>query len=372
MQHENLKIEIDGSEIQELYNDLISLEVELDEELAGMFRINVALLLQADGTWTYLDDDRVAIWKQVVITAGLDDNTEQLISGYITHIRPAFGTGLDQCSLEVWGMDASVLLDREDKLKDWPSRKDSDIASEIFSTYGLTAQVEDTDVVHDEQVSTIIQRETDIQFLKRLALRNGFECYVDGNTGYFQPPRLDSDPQPLLAVQFGADTNVNRFHLEVNALATTNVTMFQIDHDTKQVLDAISTPGNQKALGASAADSFLGAGMTPGVVCIGKTVTTGSSEMTALCQGLYDEGEWFITGEGEVAANQYGNVLKPRGPVTIKGIGETYSGVYYVTHVTHVFTSDGYIQRFRVKRNGLQPTGSEQFSGDGGGLLGAL
>lgn len=372
MPHENLRIEIDGSEIEELYNDLTSLEVELDEELAGMFRLNVALLLQADGTWTYLDDDRVAIWKEVLITAGLDDNTEPLMSGYITHLKPSFGAGLDDCHLEVWGMDASVLLDREDKLKDWPSRKDSDIATEIFSAYGLTPQVEDTEVIHDEVVSTIIQRETDIQFLKRLALRNGFECYVDGKTGFFQAPQVDSDPQPLLAVQFGDETNVNRFELEVNALATANVTMFQVDHDTKEVLDATSTPGSQTALGASAADSFLGPGMNSGLVCIGKTVTTGSSEMTALCQGLYNEGEWFITGEGEVAANQYGAILKPRAPVTIKGIGETYSGVYYVTHVNHVFNADGYIQHFRVKRNGLKPTGSEQFSGDGGGLLGGL
>src|ERR1035438_4901942 len=86
MQHDNLKIEIEGSEIQELYNDLVSLEVELDEELAGMFRMNIALLLQSDGTWNYIDDDRLTIWKQVAITAGLEDDTQQLISGYITHI----------------------------------------------------------------------------------------------------------------------------------------------------------------------------------------------------------------------------------------------------------------------------------------------
>ena len=39
--------------------------------------------------------------------------------------------------------------------------------------------------------------------------------------------------------------------------------------------------------------------------------------------------------------------------MTIKGVGETYSGIYYVTHVTHVFTADGYTQRFSVKRNAL-------------------
>jgi hypothetical protein len=57
-------------------------------------------------------------------------------------------------------------------------------------------------------------------------------------------------------------------------------------------------------------------------------------------------------------------VLKPRGTVTIKGVGETYSGVYYVAHVTHSFAADGYTQSFRVKRNGLMPTGAEEFSAD--------
>lgn len=372
MQHENLKIEVEGSEIAELYNDLVSLEVELDEDLAGMFRLDIALLLKDDGSWTYLDDDRLAIWKQVVITAGLGDDAQPLMTGYITHLRPTFGAGLDECQLEIWGMDASVLMDREDKLKDWPGKKDSDIAVEIFNAYGLTPQIEDTGIVHDENVSTIIQRETDIQFLKRLALRNGYECYVDGDSGYFRPPQLSDDPQPVLSVQFGDDTNVNRFRIEVNALATANVAMFQVDRDSKEILDAASEAGSQTTLGKSPTDSYLGPGMTPGLAYIGKAVTTGSSEMTALCQGVYNEGEWFVTGEGEVAANQYGSVLKPRGPVTIKGIGETYSGVYFVSHVDHVFTADGYVQRFRVKRNGLMPTGAENFAADDGGLLNAL
>lgn len=371
MQHENLAIEIDGAAVEGLYDDLVSLEVELDEELAGMFRMTVAIQLHADGTWSYLDDERFTIWKPVTITAGLDDNTEPLLSGYLTHVRPDFGATLDQCRLEVWGMDASVLMDREDKLKDWPSKKDSDIAREIFNTYGLTPDVTDTDVVHDEQVSTIIQRETDIRFLKRLALRNGFECFVDGETGYFRPPQVNAAPQPVLAVHFGDETNVNSLRLEVNALKSADAAMHQVDPASKEVLDAASQPGQQPALGAKAAADYLGPGMQPAKVFIGQTLTTGSAEMTALCQGLYDQGEWFVTGEGEVAANQYGNVLKPRGTVTIKGIGETYSGVYYISHVTHQFSGDGYTQSFRIKRNGLMPTGDEDFSG-GGGLLGGL
>jgi len=103
MQHDNLRIEIDGAEVDGLYGDLISLEVELDEELAGMFRMTLALLLGSDGSWPYLDDERFAIWQKVVITAGLEDDTRQLLSGYITHVRPDFGAGLEQCRLEIWG-----------------------------------------------------------------------------------------------------------------------------------------------------------------------------------------------------------------------------------------------------------------------------
>jgi len=372
MEHENFKIEIEGEEVSDLYPDLINLTVELDDELASMFRLRIALLLRQDGTWTYLDDERLTIWKKVLITAGLESDTQELISGYITHARPYFEPDPSQCTLEIWGMDGSVLMDREDKLKDWPNKKDSDIASEIFDLYGLTPKVEDTEVIHDEAISTVIQRKTDIQFLKRLARRNGFECYVEGSAGFFRTPQVDATPQPVLAVHFGSETNVNRFSIEVNALTPANVAMFQVDRANKEVLDAAAETSQQEILGATDAAGLLAAGMGPGLVFIGQTVTTGSPEMTTLCQGLFHQGEWFVTGEGEVAANQYGAVLKPRGTVTIKGIGEAYSGIYYVTHVTHSFTANGYTQFFRVKRNAILPTGSEDFSASAGlpgGLL---
>lgn len=372
MKHESLRIEIDGAEVPELYDDLLTLEVELDDQLTGMVRFTVALLLGADGSWTYLDDDRFALWRTVVVTAGLEDDSPQLLSGYITHLRPDFGLGIEQCVLEVWGMDAGVLMDRIDRLRDWPNKKDSDIATEVFQTYGLTPQVTDTEVIHDEEVSTIIQRETDLQLLQRLALRNGFECYVDGDTGYFGPSRLADQAQPVLAVQFGDDTTVSRFRLEVDALVPADVAMYQIDRIGGAVLEAgADTPG-QPVLGATGPVALLGAGMEPAQVVVAQTVATGAPEMAALCQGLHDRGDWFVTGEGEVAANQYGTVLKPRATVTVKGIGETHSGVYYVTHVTHRFTADGYRQSFKVKRNALMPTGSEQFAADGDLLAGAL
>lgn len=370
MEHESFSIQFDGEEIAEVYDDLVHLEVELDDELASMFRMRIATPLATDGSWRYLDDDRFALWKPVVISAGFAGGAEELISGYITHLKPTFDPDPDRCFLDIWGMDGSVLMDREEKLKDWPNKKDSDIASEIFNLYGFTPTVEDTAITHDEAISTVIQRETDMQFLKRLAMRNGYECYVEGTSGYFRPPQVDAASQPVMSIHFGDETNVNSFSLDVNALIPASVVMTQVDRATKEVLDATVEASQLTPLGETDATGILGAGISQGKVHIGMNVTTGSSEMTALCQGLYHQGEWFVTGEGEVNANQYAHVLKPRGTVTVKGIGETYSGIYYVTQVTHRITTEGYTQNFKVKRNAIRPSGAEDFAGADGGLLG--
>jgi phage protein D len=370
---DSLRVEIGGAEIDGLYADLRLLEVELDDELTAMCRLTLALTLLPDGSWTYLDDDRFAPWQTVKVVAGLEDDTRELLTGYVTHVRPEFAEGLDQCLLEVWAMDSGILLDRADVVKDWPNKKDSDIAVELFSAHGLDYTVTDTAVVHDEKISTIIQRETDLQFLQRLALRNGFECYVEGRTGHFGPtddaPRVDL---PVLAVQFGDATNVTRFALEVNALAPSTVVMTQVDRLTGQALDATSQQAVAPALGAKTPAHLLGEGMPAGLLRVGQTVATGNPEMTALCQGLHDRGEWFVNVEGEVDAHRYGGVLVPRATVVVKGIGKTHSGRYRVARVTHSFTPDGYVQGFTLRRNALGLTGTEDFGADAAVDLGGV
>jgi phage protein D len=365
---EQIAVKIDGQELSDLYQGM-ALEVELDDELAAMCRIALPLSQAMDGTWSLLDDARLQVWKQITVQAGFGDGLEDIFSGYITQVRPDFPSDAGSCRLEIFAIDGSVLLDREDKLKDWPDKTDSDIASEIFESYGLTAQVDATDVTHESDVSTVLQRESDMQFLRRLALRNGFECFVDGDTGYFRAPVLDDEPQPVLAAHFGEDTNLRTISFEVNALSPANVTMTQIDRSTKDILQAVVSTGDRRALGQVASAGLLQGGVTAAQVQVARAVATGSPEMTALCQGLVNRGDWFVTGTGEISANAYGHVLKPRATVTIKGVGEPYSGLYYVTHVSHVFSTDGYVQRFKVVRNGLKPTGSEDFGGGAGGLL---
>jgi hypothetical protein len=143
-----------------------------------------------------------------------------------------------------------------------------------------------------------------------------------------------------------------------------------VDRFEKEVLEAEVVASAEDALGSLDGPGLLSAEVPAGRVVVAKNAATGMPEMEALCRGLVREGAWFVHGEGEIDAGAYGHVLRPRGLVTIKGIGETHSGTYYVSFARHTFTREGYTQRFRVRRDGLLPTGSETFaSGDGLGLL---
>jgi phage protein D len=364
-------IVLGDAEAVHLRGSTVEVEVELDDELASFFTLRLGMTLDGSRDWSFVDDDRLVPWAPITISAGFDGGVEELIRGVITRLEPTFDPDPTRCTLGVRGMDHSALLDRVQVRAAWPGKKHSEIATEIFEKYALTPDVDDTLVVHEEAVSTILQHETDMQFLTRLAARHGFECYVRGKTGHFHALRLDKPPQPPLAAYFRADTTLERFSVEVNATTPTEVALTQLDPFTPEIVDVTVTETSLPLLGKLDATALEPAGGVPARVVLSQVVTTGAAEATALCQAAYDQSRWFVHASGEVNGNVYGHVLEPRRTVAIKGLGETHSGLYYVTHVTHVLRQDAYVQRFRAKRNAVHLTGDEDF-GSAGGPLDAL
>jgi hypothetical protein len=178
---------------------------------------------------------------------------------------------------------------------------------------------------------------------------------VRGDTGFFQKPQLSGSPQPLLAAFFGPDTNLNSFDARINATRPVQVEMHQIDTIAKQVQDATAVQGQQQQLGRDPVTSLSPPGGAASKMIVRHAVTTGQQEMTALTQAFSDEAEWFIEANGEVDSVIYGNVLQSRSLVPIKGVGELFSGMYYVTRVKHSFTVDRYMQKFTARRNASAP-----------------
>lgn len=357
MKNETIIIEFSGLPAKDIGNDLLSLEVECDDHMASMFKLWLPMKPQKGGTLKYLDDKRLKLWTTVSIRAGFQLKTVSLFYGYITHVRPHIVPDSSQCAVEVWGMDMSILMDRQEKLKAWENKKDSDIAEEILRPYNFDRKIEDTKVVHNKEISTIVQRETDMQFLKRLAERNGFKCYMEDRKVYFRKPNLKQDRQAIVAFQLGEESVLRRFSAEADGVASTAVSMAQVDRAKKEVMSVSIDQGDQYRLGKVGPPTF----QSPRTY-VAMNAATSKAEMERLCKGMVEESEWYVSAEGEIAANKLGHILKPGGIVIFSGLGKRYSGYYYVAHITHSFSSGGYIQHFNVKRNALVPQGVDMLS----------
>jgi hypothetical protein len=340
----------EGETKKELGGALLELEVEEHHDLASVFRAKLAIVREEDGLWTFLDQDTATPWAKVEIKMNVGDREEDLIFGYVTQIRVHIDPAEGSSFLELVGMDTSCLMSAEEIIKDWPEKRDSAIAVDIFNKYRLDFEVEDTEVDHKEQMSTIIQRESDIQFLKRLARRNGCECIIQGKKAIFGKPDLAKIPLPALAAHFGKETNLTSFDANWNALRPTTVECQQIDTSTKEVQIITQEESGQKRLGK---DGPVAPPLPEGKprMFVRHHVLTGNPEGLKLVGAIGDEAAWFIEVRGEVDSVQYGDVLRVRRKVPIKGVGELLSGMYYLTSVKHLYNVDRYIQNFTARRN---------------------
>jgi phage protein D len=352
-------LSVNGTRRDDLRNDLTEIEIEEDVESADVFRVRLAIAPQGNRTWRHLDDPDLAIWNRVAIRAGYPDNHELLIDGYVTHVDVALsGSGGEDSFVELSGGDASVLMDLEDKQVAWANKKDSDIAQEIFTSYGLSWEVEDTELLYSERLATTLQSDTDIRFLQLLAARNGFECFVRGGRGYFRTANLQEPPQKPITVPVG---NAAALRFAIDGTPPTRLEISRLDpfekREEREILAEL--PERQlakRSLATLRGDSRVGRRLLrqPGVVS--------KQELRARLRAGYAAASGFVTASGELDGRSYGAVLRAKRLVTISGSGPSHDGHYYVTRVRHVLSGDSYVQSFVARRNAIGLLGTENFA----------
>jgi phage protein D len=243
---------------------------------------------------------------------------------------------------------------------------DSDIGMAIFGDqeYGFEPVVVETNWRRQEMDQKVIQRGTDIRFLKHLARRNGFECYVEANPntgrleGHFHPPRLEQEPQGVLSVSLSSATNANSFNARFNMIqpATAQAKGLDIEtlSDQQAHEESISLPGLGK-------DPTL-TGDRPRKVLLSQTGLFQTSELQTCARAVVDRSCWAVTAEGDLNTVAYGGILRAKRPVLVRGAGRKLSGAYYVEKVLHVISGEGYTQRFTLRRNATGLTNQENFA----------
>ena len=384
---------------EDFYADVVSLIVEEHTATASVFHLQLATRLQDDGTWDYLEDERLALFTPVQIRIGFmgggglagalsgvtggNDGLEPVFDGYITAIQVSLGSEPGNTYIAIDGMDTGVLMSLEEKIATWPNLSDSDIVQQIVANYGIQTQIDSTPTVHQENDTTIIQRSSDIQFIRDLAQRNGMEFYFETAkessevVAYFRAPQLQGTPQPDLAIQFGEESNLRSFQVRTSGQRPLNVKNWQIDVKANSVNTAQAGDTQLDKLGDKNLNTLAGTPLNslvtpkdaPAQMLVLGPPTGDATELQTIAQAVRDEASWFILATGEINSDAYQMILRPRRTVLVKGAGTPYSGKYYVTGVTHNLQGDGsYTQRFEARRNARDLDGSEQFGSNGLGL----
>jgi hypothetical protein len=387
----------------DFYGDIVSLQVDENSSIANTLRLKVATRLDDHGLWLYLDDIRFDLFTKVSFKVGFtggdglagvlgslgsapggsNDGLIPVFDGYVTSVDFDVGSEPGASAIEIGAMDTSVLMSLEEKTTTWKDVSDSDIAQAIIAKYVTAVQADSSLTVHQESDTTIVQRGTDVQFVRELAQRNGMEFYFETDqdsgsvTAYFQAPQLDATPQPDLAVQSGDDSNLKSFAAHLTGQRPLAVKVAQIDVAQNSPNTTQVSNSQLSNLGASDANALiagpLGSLVTPAdtqaqMLVLGPP-TSDPTEMQTIAQSVRDEASWFISARGEINSEAYQTVLRPHRLVLVRGAGKAYSGKYYVTRVVHELKGDGsYVQNFEARRNARDVDGSEQFGGGGLGL----
>jgi phage protein D len=258
-----------------------------------------------------------------------------------------------------------------ERVKEWVDVTDADAANSIFGDYGITPADENTvedSPSHTESGHSLMQRASDIQFLRTLARRNGKFCRVvcidkpGVRTGYFASPKLDGKPVTTLSITDPQAWNVQSLDLQWEVTAPSEVIARQAlftDSDPDGASVDSSDTGLPLLDERGLAD-FSGKPMT---VLLAAPVDDGG-ELTLRAQSLLRESAWFVRCEGEADLARLGVVLRVGMFIAIEGIGALHSGKYLVWSVRHIITPDDHKMKFVLVRNSV----GESSAGGAGGL----
>jgi hypothetical protein len=257
--------------------------------------------------------------------------------------------------LVIRGRDVRVMMDLEEKDATFPNMSDFVIALSVlgnYSQYGLVPTTIPTTDVPIELLRIPRQAETDLEFVKRLAARNGFIFYVEpivlgANLAYFGPETRIGVPQSALVIDMGHRTNLKSLSFTNDSLAPVKVLGTFIEPISMQPIDVPSLPSlNVPPLATSAAK----ARRTTLLRCVGNASPAGAMAASAAAISNAPDA---VTCTGEIDCVRYGNVLRARRLVGIAGAGRTHDGNYYVRRVTHTIEPhSSYTQSFLATREG--------------------
>jgi hypothetical protein len=306
-----------------------------------------------DGDLPPLIDSRLDPGSLIAIMVAVNETQEWLVKGPVYSQQIHFEHGGQGSSLEVRGGDNSILMDREFKSAVWANVTDGETIITILGSYGLTPDVATTNTRHLEEKHNLVQRDTDLGFIKRLARRNGcyfwITCEAELETAHFQRPQLDGDPIADLILNF-PEANINSFDLTWNVEIPTSVEGKQLDVVTKNDLNGDLAKTPRVILAAKMLQDI-----TPDTRSMHVAAPADDAgDMQARSEAALMEADWFIQARCHCSLQRLGKLIHPASLVNVRGAGSRHSGKYLVAGVRHVINAADHTMEMELLRNGWE------------------
>jgi uncharacterized protein len=355
-------------------NDIIDIKVHRDiDEMSG-FDIELNNWDDVNLRFKHSDSRDFRLGSRVSVRLGYADQLLTVATGTVSTLAPKFPDGASP-TVSVSGVDGMLRL-KESKPdqnveKVYLNLADWQIAEKIAQRNKLRIVTTREGPVHDRVVQ---KNQSDAQFLMERAKRLDFDCFLlpDPDTGeetlFFIKPTDGRDGRPIrlfrLAYQPGLTTGPTALPegLVPNLLDFTptltvsqqvsKLTVRGWDPRTKQHIAFTATaenlPAGQNSAGGESgpevAESTLGGRQE---VLVDAPVTSDQEARELAISLLRERSYEFITATGRVAGLPE---LRPGDNLEIFGLGQRFSGTYYVKRVEHTLGTSGFFTQFAGRR----------------------
>jgi len=327
--------------------------IEVDEWLDAPARYALQLpVAVADGDLPLLADDRLGPGSELAVVAESGGARECLVSGPVTGQRIVLIHGGAGSVMTVDGGDGAIAMDREDRAEVWSNATDSSVVEAIAGRNALAPDVEPTATTHPDEGHALVQRETDLAMVRRLARRNGYAWWVtateDGSgTLHFRPAPVGEPPAGELAINL-ADHAIERLEITWDAERPTSAGAMQIDPRSKAVIDGTASASPLTPLGSSGFDAIAGGTRAAWIAAAADDV----ADLQGRTGAVLAAGSFFARACGSTTTARAGTILRRGTVVELRGAGTRHSGPWLCRRVRHVIDDVTHTMDFELVRNG--------------------
>lgn len=270
----------------------------------------------------------MAIDSRIILELTLKSKKHILMDGIIKNHQTAKGSGPGVTKLTVTGEDVSVAMEKKADLEAHPGQNDGTIVKKIlgsYSSYGIVPAVEPPPFKKAPQAKEVVpfQGQSDLQYVRALARRWSYVFYVTPrpggkNTAYWGPRKNSGRRQKALSVNMGPFSNVKSINFTYDAKAPKKVSANLIDAKTCKVVKVMAKGIKRTTIVKKDAMKTQKEVREEVLLLAGVTKQEALFRVQAETDGSVDK---VVKAEGELDVTAYGDILKPRSLVDLRGAG---------------------------------------------------